>query len=135
MALAHDKAVAVGPFGVLRVDVHLAEIAGRDELGDGEASAGVTALRLVNHINHVLFQVYAGVFKLRDAHLLFHCYHLSLKEAVQDVNIVLMPGMYVMISRTISDAKINGTTAFEICFRLTLATPQATYRSTPTGGV
>ena len=29
----------------------------------------------------------------------------------------------------------SGTTALEICFRLTFATPQATYRLTPTGGV
>ena len=37
MALTHNKAVAVGPLWILRVYVHLAEIAGGDELGNGEA--------------------------------------------------------------------------------------------------
>ena len=135
VTLAHDKAVAVFPLGVFWVDVHLTEVAGGDELGDGQRAAGVAGLRLVYHVDDVLFKVYAGVLKLSYAHLLFHVNHLSLNRGAQDVKMVEMPGMYVMISRTSIEANINGTTALDICFRFTLATPQATYRLTPTGGV
>ena len=60
--------------------------------------------------------------------------HLS-SDRDQDVNTVEMPGMYVTIRSTMMEAISSGTTALEICFRLTFATPQATYRLTPTGGV
>ena len=54
VALGQDKAVPVGPLGVLGVHVHLLEVEVGEQVGGGQAAAGMTGL--------------GGVGPLDDAH-------------------------------------------------------------------
>ena len=66
MTLGENEAVSVLPLGILWVYVHLVKVAGGDELRDGQGTAGMTGLGLVDHVNDVLFEINAGVFQLCD---------------------------------------------------------------------
>ena len=72
VALGEDEAVAVFPAGIFRVDVHGVPVAGGDEIRHGERAAGMTGLRLVDHVDDVFLQIDTLVFQLCNREIVFH---------------------------------------------------------------
>ena len=78
MTLGEHHAVAVRPAGILRVDVHVLEVAGSDKVRRGKRAARMTGLRLVNHVNDLHAHLRGGVFQFLDGNI-FHKNHLMNK--------------------------------------------------------
>ena len=72
MALGEDEAVTVFPAGPGRIHVHIPEVAGGDKVCHGQGAAGMAALRLPDHVDHMLFQIDALVVQFGDGVRFFH---------------------------------------------------------------
>ena len=78
MTLGEHHAVAVRPAGILRVDVHVLEVAGSDKVRRRKRAARMTGLRLVDHVNDLHAHLRGGVFQFLDGNIL-HKNHLMNK--------------------------------------------------------
>ena len=63
VALAQHQAVAVGVLGIPGIHVHLGEIDGGEYLGDGQGSARMSGLALVQRLDQVDPELVAQLFK------------------------------------------------------------------------
>ena len=72
VALGQNEAVTVFPLGVFRIHVHGMPVAGCHEVRYREGSAGMSGLCLIDHVDHILFEIHAFVFQFIDTECFFH---------------------------------------------------------------
>ena len=75
VALGHHETVAVGPAGILGIDVHLMPVAGGHKFRDRQRPTRMTGLGLIDHVDHMLLEIDAFVLQLFDGELLSHTKH------------------------------------------------------------
>lgn len=75
MALGENHTICGPAAGILRVHVHILEVAGSNKVRCGKGSARMPGLRFVDHVNDLHAHLHSGVFQFLNGNV-FHKNHL-----------------------------------------------------------